>query len=121
MGFHESHPPGSPRGRPEAATSKPLRESGFAVEAGGGAEFLFNAKQLIVLGDAVGAAGRAGFDLAGGGSDGEVSDERIFSFARTVRNDGFIAGFAGQLDGVNGFGDGADLIELDENRVGDAI
>jgi len=31
-------------------------------------ELFFDAEELIVLGDAVGAAGRAGFDLAGGGA-----------------------------------------------------
>ncbi len=38
-----------------------------------------------------------------------------------MRDDGIVAGFAGQLDGVDGFGDAADLIELDEDGVGDAF
>ena len=32
-----------------------------------------------------------------------------------------VAGFAGQFDGVDGLGDCADLIELDEDGVGDAL
>src|SRR5713101_9589241 len=44
-----------------------LTKGSFAVEAGGGAEFLFDAEELVVFGDAVGAAGGAGLDLAGGG------------------------------------------------------
>jgi len=98
-----------------------LTKCGLAMEAGGGAELFFDAEELIVLGDAVGAAGRAGFDLAGGGGHGEVGDESVFGFAGAVGNDGVVAGLAGELDGVNGFGHGADLIELDEDGVGDAF
>ena len=101
--------------------SETLRECGFPVKAGGGAEFLFDAKELIVLGDAVGAAGGAGIDLAGGGGDGEIGDEGVFSFAGAVGDDGVVTGFACHFDGINGFGDGANLIELDENGVGDAF
>jgi len=62
-----------------------------AIKAGGGAEFLFDAKELIVFGDAVGAAGGAGFDLAGGGGDGEIGDEGVLGFAGTMRDDGIVA------------------------------
>ena len=34
---------------------KNLAQRGFAVEARGGAEFFFDAQELVVLGDAVGA------------------------------------------------------------------
>ena len=51
------------------------------VEASGLAELFLDAQELIVLSDAVSAAGRTGFDLAGGGGDGEVGDESIFGFA----------------------------------------
>ncbi|SRR6266849_97704 len=98
-----------------------LTKGSFAVEAGGGAEFLFDAEELVVFGDAVGAAGGAGLDLACGGSHGEIGDKGVLGFAGTVRDYGVVAGFAGQLDGVDGFGDSADLIELDENGVGDAL
>src|ERR1700722_12910018 len=46
-----------------------LREDRFAGEAGGGAEFFFDAQELIVFCDAVGARGGTGFDLSGGGGD----------------------------------------------------
>src|SRR6185295_17880610 len=38
----------------------------------GRAEFFFDAQQLVVFADAIGAAGRSGLDLTGGGADGEV-------------------------------------------------
>src|SRR5712692_3219375 len=92
-----------------------------AVEACGGAEFFFDAKELIVFGNAVGAAGGAGLDLPGGSGDGEIGDEGVLGFAGAVRNDGVVAGFAGQLDSVDGFRDAANLVQLDENGVGDAF
>ena len=98
-----------------------LRKRRLAVEACGGAEFFFDAEKLVVLGDAVGTAGGAGLDLAGGGGDGEVGDEGVFGFAGTVGDDGVVAGFAGELDGVDGFGDAANLIEFDENSIGDSF
>ena len=65
--------------------------------------------------------GGAGLDLPGAHGDGEIGDEGVFGFAGAVRDDGGVAGLAGHLDGVDRFGDGADLVELDQNRVGDAF
>src|SRR5260370_41479833 len=59
--------------------------------------------------------------LAGSGGDGEIGDEGVLGFAGTMRDDGIVAGFAGQFDGVDGFRDAADLVQLDENGVGDAF
>ncbi len=56
-----------------------------AEEFGGLAEFFLDAEELVVLGDAVGAAGRAGLDLAGAGGDREVGDEGVFRLAGAVR------------------------------------
>src|SRR4051812_7067143 len=47
----------------------------------GGAELLFDAQQLVVLGDAIGAARRARLDLPGARADGEVGDRRVFGLA----------------------------------------
>ena len=43
---------------------------------------LLNPQQLVVLGQALGPAGRAGLDLAGGQADGEVSDEAVLRLTR---------------------------------------
>src|ERR1700730_12525771 len=59
-------------------------ERGLAVEAGGGAQFCLDAQELIVLGEAIGAAGRSGLDLAGGRRDSKIGDERVFGLARAV-------------------------------------
>src|SRR3981189_2691663 len=76
-----------------------LAQGGFAVEAGGGACFLFDAQELIVFGGAVGAAGGAGLDLASGGGDGEIGDEGVFSFTGAGGNDGGVGRLAGELHG----------------------
>jgi len=91
------------------------------VEAGGRTQFFFDAQQLVVLGDAVGPTRGACFYLPGCGSHGEIGDEGILGFSRAVRNDGVVARLAGHLDGVNRFADAADLIQLDENGIGDAF
>ena len=85
------------------------------------AEPLFDAQQLVVLGDAVGAAGRAGLDLAGVGGHREVGDERIFGFARAVRDHRRVAGARRHLHGFERLGQRADLVDLDQDRVGDAF
>ncbi len=76
---------------------------------------------MVVLGDAVGAGGGAGFDLAGAGAYGEVGDEGVFGLAAAVADDRGVAEAAGQFDGVEGFGDGADLVDLNQDGVGDLL
>jgi len=42
---------------------------------------VFDPKQLIVLGNAIGSRQGPGFNLTRVRGDGEIGDERIFSFA----------------------------------------
>jgi hypothetical protein len=55
------------------------------------AEVLGNAEELVVLGDAVGAAGAAGLDLAGARGDGQVGDERVLGLAGAMADDAAVA------------------------------
>ncbi len=73
-----------------------------AQELRGLAEFFFDAEELVVLGDAVGAAGRAGLDLAGAGAYREVGDEDVFGLAGAVGDDTGVAVAAGEFDGFEG-------------------
>ena len=75
----------------------------------------------LYLHDAIGAARRAGLDLARAGADRQVGDRRVFGLARAVRDDRRVAGVARHRDGVERFGDRADLIQLDQQRVADAF
>src|SRR5260370_34833926 len=86
-----------------------LAKRSCAMEAGGGAQLFLDAEKLIVLGDGVGAAGGAGFDLAGGRSHGEIGDESVFGLAGSMGNDGIVAGFKREPDGVNCFRYGSAL------------
>src|SRR5206468_1317576 len=61
-------------------------------------ELLFDAQQLIVLRDAVGSARRAGLDLARARADSEIGDERVFRFARAMRDHGQIPGSPRHVD-----------------------
>src|ERR1700733_3550460 len=88
-------------------------ESRSAGVAGGLAQLLFYAEELVVFGDAVGAGGAPGFDLAGAHANGEVGDEGVFGFAAAVRNDRSVFRLAGHFDGFDCFGHAADLIQLD--------
>lgn len=47
-------------------------------------QILLNSQQLVVLGNTVGAGGRAGLDLSGIQSDDQVGDRRILSLTATV-------------------------------------
>ena len=51
------------------------------------AQFLFDAQELVVFRDAVGAAGRSGLDLTGARGHHEIGDERVFGFAGAMRDD----------------------------------
>jgi hypothetical protein len=48
------------------------------------AELFVDAEELVVLGDAIAAGGRAGLDLAAVGGDGDVGDGRVFRLAAAV-------------------------------------
>ena len=86
-----------------------LRKYGVA------AEFLFDAEELVVFGEAVGAGEGAGLDLAHVEGDGDVGDGGVFAFAGAVAEDGGVTVAFGEFDSVEGFGEGADLVDLDEN------
>lgn len=49
---------------------------------GPGAQLLLDAEDLVVLGQALRAAGGSGLDLAGGESHHQVSDEGVLSLTR---------------------------------------
>ena len=78
--------------------SRIVRSSGFFLpchywwkaflpgELRGFAEFFFDAQKLVVFRDAIGTAGRAGFDLPGARGHHKIGDERIFRFTRPVRH-----------------------------------
>jgi len=85
------------------------------------AEVFLDAQQLVVLGDAIRARERTGLDLHGIEADGNVGNGRILGFAGAMRDHRRIAGAFGHLNRSKGFGQGADLVDLDQDRIGDAL
>lgn len=83
-------------------------------------EPFLDAEELIVFGNPFSPVRSAGLDLASVEGDDERGDGGILGFARTVGDDGGPARVLGHLDGVDSLGQGADLVELDEDRVSDA-
>src|SRR5690606_16332194 len=77
-------------------------------------------QQLVVLGHPVAAAQRTGLDLGGGGGHGNIGDGGVLGLARAVRDHGRVLRRVGHGDGLEGFGQGADLVDLDQDRVGGA-
>ena len=85
------------RVRPASSSDGPiaqLPERGGAGVRRASRQVLLDPQQLVVLRDAIRAAGRTGLDLSGTGSHGEVRDGRVFRLAGAVRDD---AGVAGRL------------------------
>ena len=90
--------------------------SEFLVSVSSGvAEFDLNLHETVVLGDTVGTAEGTGLDLAAVGSDSDVSDSGVLSFAGTVACYGCVAVTVCHLDSVEGLGKGTNLVDLDEN------
>ena len=54
-------------------------------------------------------------------ADRQIGDERIFSFAGSMRDYRAVAGLLRHRHSFERFADRADLIEFDENGVGDAV
>mmetsp|Transcript_12165 Transcript_12165/g.36664 ORF Transcript_12165/g.36664 Transcript_12165/m.36664 type:complete len:247 (+) Transcript_12165:149-889(+) len=115
------------RGKEETKTSlaHPVgcAEGGAGVDgnAGGGGELFFDAEELVVFGGAFAAAGGAGFDLAGAEADGDVGDEGVFGFAGAVGSHDAPAVGLGELDGVDGLRESADLVDFEEERVAGVV
>src|SRR4029079_12041318 len=86
----------------------------------GAPELLFDAEELVVLRDPVRTTGRPGLDLPCPGGDGEIGDERILGLARSVRDHRQISRRSRHLDRLERFAQRSDLIDLDQNRVGNA-
>src|SRR5690625_4727170 len=79
----------------------------------------FNAQQTVVLGNAIRAAQRTGLDLSGRRGHRQVGNGGVFGFPGAMGDYSGVACVLGHLDGVEGFRQRADLIELNQYGVGD--
>jgi hypothetical protein len=75
----------------------------------------------LYLASAIGTRQRTGLDLHRISGHRDVGDGGVFGFAGAVRDHRGVARALGHLDGGEGFGQRADLVDLDQDGVGDAL
>ena len=75
----------------------------------------------LYLASPVRAGERAGLDLSAIGGDREIGDGGILRLAGAVGHDGGVAGAVGHIDGGERLGERADLVDLHQERIGDAL
>src|SRR5271166_633907 len=85
------------------------------------AEFLLDPDQLVVLGQTIRPRDRARLDLSAVGRNREIGDRRILRLAGPVRHHGGVARPMRHIDGGERLGERANLVDLDEDRIGDAF
>src|SRR5580704_5178949 len=86
-----------------------------------GAELLLDAQELVVLGEPVRARQRAGLDLAAVGGDRQVGNRGVLGLAGTVGHHGAVGSVARHRHGFHGLAERADLVDLDQNGVGQPV
>ncbi len=79
---------------------------------GSGTELLFDTKDLVVLGQTLGAARGTSFNLAGGQTNYEVGNERVLGLTGSVRNHGSPTSALRELVGIYRFCHATDLVDL---------
>ena len=92
-------------------------ESCHAGVNGAAAQLLLNAQQLVVLCNTLGTAGSTGLDLAGVQRHGQIGNGGVLGLTGAVRADGGVTGLVSHLDGFQSFGNRADLVQFDQDRV----
>src|SRR3989344_518000 len=80
-------------------------------------KYLFDAKKFIVFCCSICARDRARLYLSRAQANGEVRDGRVLRFSRAMRYDRAPSGFVRHIDGSDGLGERAYLVDLDENGV----
>src|SRR5256885_812644 len=115
-----------PGGSPVAGWAWPSRSllslKGCAASIPRGVpQFLFNPEQPVVLGRPVGPGQRARLDLAGVQAHGQVRDRHVLCLPRPVGHDGRVPRPLRHLDRLQRLRQRADLVQLDEDRVPNAL
>jgi hypothetical protein len=80
-------------------------------------ELFFDSKQLVVLGESLRSARSSSLDLQSSQSNSQVSNVGIFRFSRSVGGHHAPSSILGHEDSFNGFGDGSDLVHLQQEGL----
>jgi hypothetical protein len=98
----------------------PLPLAQAILNRDGTAQLFLDPDQLVVLREPVRAAERAGLDLPAVRCNRKIGNRRVFCLAGAVAHHGGVAVEMGEFDSVECFRQRADLVDLDEDRVGRA-
>ena len=93
-----------------------MSEAAIAVD-GICIQIFFDTEELVVLSHTFASCRSASLDLSSVQSDGNVCDGGICGFTRAVGNDSGIACALCHLYCFEGFGQGTDLVQLDQNGI----
>ncbi|BAC17851.1 conserved hypothetical protein [Corynebacterium efficiens YS-314] len=93
-------------------------ERGTAGVDGCVTQQLLDAQQLVVLGHTVGTCRCTGLDLAAVQRDSQIGDGGVLGLTGTVGHHGGVTCAVCHVDGVEGLGEGTDLVDLDQDGVG---
>src|SRR5579859_921522 len=102
-----------------AMTSGSLFQKGTFIDCSR-SQLALDLEQAIVFCEPLASRQRSGLDLSPAHGNREISDERVLGFTRSVRNHVSPTGVAAHRNGLDRLGDGADLVQLDEHRIGRA-
>src|SRR5699024_4618862 len=105
---------------PGCSGSEP-REGGAACVACGLTQLLLDAEQLVVLRHALAARRGAGLDLAAVGGHRQVGDGGVLGLTGAVGHHRGEARAVREVHGVQGLGERADLVDLDQQGVRAAL
>lgn len=86
-----------------------------------GTELLLNSQELVVLGQTLGTARSTSLDLTRAEPDSQVSNVVVLGFTTAVGGHHAPTVLLGKLNGLNGLGDGTDLVHLEQQGVGGAV
>jgi hypothetical protein len=97
--------------------SKRLASGIFCLRA----KFLLDPQELIVFGGTIGPRQRSSCYRSAACCDREVGDGGVFGVPGAMRDDGGVARLTRHFDGGKSLAQRANLIDLDQDRVGDAF
>jgi hypothetical protein len=89
----------------------------FAGEDSAAAQLLLDAQDLVELGETLASCGGTGLDLSAPDADDDIGDGHVFRFAGAVRHHDAPSSGEGIFGGLNSFGDGADLVDFEEEGI----
>ena len=81
------------------------------------AQLFLNPQKLVIFRCSFTSARRSGFNLSASETNNQISDESVFSFAASVADHDAPALFVTHGGCFDGFGQGSDLVDFQEQRV----